>query len=102
VPGRIEDYAIVGDMEPAALVSTAGPVDWLCLPRFDSDACFAALLGRDDHGSWRIAPAEELAGTGRAAVSRHYAGGTLILRTRRGHRRPGAQLPPRRTAARSA
>jgi GH15 family glucan-1,4-alpha-glucosidase len=82
VAGRIEDYAIVGDMESVALVSTAGSVDWLCLPRFDSEACFAALLGGEQHGCWRIAPKDELAGTGRAAVSRHYAGDTLIIRTR--------------------
>ena len=54
--GRIEDYAIVGDMQSVALIGTDGSVDWLCLPRFDSEACFAALLGTDDHGQWRIAP----------------------------------------------
>ena len=54
--GRIEDYAIVGDMQSAALVSADGSVDWLCLPRFDSEACFAALLGNRDHGCWQIAP----------------------------------------------
>ena len=48
--GRIEDYAIVGDMQSAALICTDGSVDWLCLPRFDSEACFAALLGAPDHG----------------------------------------------------
>ena len=80
--GRIEDYAVVGDMQSAALVSTAGSVDWLCLPRFDSEACFAALLGSEDHGSWRIAPRDELEGPGRASASRQYAGDTLILRTR--------------------
>ena len=80
--GRIEDYAVVGDMQSAALISAAGSVDWLCLPRFDSEACFAALLGSEDHGSWRIAPRDELEGPGRAAASRQYAGDTLILRTR--------------------
>ena len=79
---RIEDYAIVGDMQSAALVSTDGSVDWLCLPRFDSEACFAALLGRADHGCWRIAPEDELAGRGGATVRRRYAGDTLILQTR--------------------
>jgi GH15 family glucan-1,4-alpha-glucosidase len=54
--GRIEDYAIVGDMQSVALISTDGSVDWLCLPRFDSEACFAALLGTPEHGQWRIAP----------------------------------------------
>ena len=66
---RIEDYAIVGDMQSAALVSADGSVDWLCLPRFDSEACFAALLGRPDHGCWRIAPEDELAGR-RGATAR--------------------------------
>jgi len=56
--GRIEDYAIVGDMQSAALICTDGSVDWLCLPRFDSEACFCALLGTPDHGRWRIAPAD--------------------------------------------
>jgi GH15 family glucan-1,4-alpha-glucosidase len=75
MPSRIEDYAIVGDMQSSALISADGSVDWLCLPRFDSDACFSALLGSDDHGSWRLAPA------GEATRSRRYAGDTLILET---------------------
>jgi GH15 family glucan-1,4-alpha-glucosidase len=75
MPSRIEDYAIVGDMQTSALVSADGSVDWLCLPRFDSGACFAALLGTDDHGSWLLAP------TGTASHSRRYAGDTLILET---------------------
>jgi len=75
VAGRIEDYAIVGDMQSAALISRDGSVDWLCLPRFDSAACFAALLGTEEHGSWRIAPA------GDGTPSRRYAGETLILET---------------------
>jgi GH15 family glucan-1,4-alpha-glucosidase len=74
--GRIEDYAIVGDMQSVALISTDGSVDWLCLPRFDSEACFAALLGTGNHGQWRIAP-----GTGAARATRRYAGDTLILET---------------------
>jgi GH15 family glucan-1,4-alpha-glucosidase len=77
VAGRIEDYAIVGDMQSAALIGTDGSVDWLCLPRFDSAACFSALLGTEEHGSWRIAPAQE-DGT---RASRRYAGDTLILQT---------------------
>ena len=80
--GRIEDYAIVGDMHSAALVGADGSVDWLCLPRFDSEACFAALLGNTDHGHWRIAPTDQLEGVGRATASRRYAGDTLILQTR--------------------
>ena len=76
--GRIEDYAIVGDMQSVALIGTDGSVDWLCLPRFDSEACFAALLGTSDHGHWRIAPALT---AGKATVTRRYAGDTLILET---------------------
>jgi GH15 family glucan-1,4-alpha-glucosidase len=55
VAGRIEDYAIIGDMQTAALVCSDGSIDWLCLPRFDAGACFAALLGSEQHGFWRIA-----------------------------------------------
>ncbi|HKR90642.1 MAG TPA: trehalase-like domain-containing protein, partial [Phenylobacterium sp.] len=55
---RIEDYALIGDCRTAALVSRGGSIDWLCWPRFDSDACFAALLGEEAHGCWRIAPAD--------------------------------------------
>src|SRR3954469_20130436 len=72
----IEDYAVLGDTGTAALVGKDGSVDWLCLPRFDSPACFAALLGGPDNGRWRIAPA----GEGRA-VRRRYRGDTLILET---------------------
>ena len=57
-PAPIEDYALIGDCTTAALVSRAGAVDWLCWPRFDSPACFAALLGTPEHGSWQIAPAD--------------------------------------------
>jgi GH15 family glucan-1,4-alpha-glucosidase len=75
--GRIEDYAIVGDMQSVALIGTDGSVDWLCLPRFDSEAAFAALLGTQDHGHWRIAPT----GPGTSGPARRYAGDTLILET---------------------
>ena len=75
--GRIEDYAIVGDMQSVALIGRDGSVDWLCLPRFDSAASFAALLGTQDHGHWRIAPSTP----GASAPTRRYAGDTLILET---------------------
>jgi GH15 family glucan-1,4-alpha-glucosidase len=73
---RIEDYAIIGDCETAALVSRDGSIDWLCWPRFDSPACFAALLGSPDHGRWRIAPADP-----NTRVTRRYRDDTLILET---------------------
>ena len=72
----IEDYALIGDCRSAALVSRAGSIDWLCWPRFDSGACFAALLGRPEHGHWRIAPTG-----GQAKSTRRYRPGTLILET---------------------
>ena len=70
----IEDYGIIGDLHTAALVGRDGSIDWLCLPRFDSSACFAKLLGDDDHGSWRIAPKGST-----EAAHRHYRGDTLVL-----------------------
>ena len=73
---RIEDYAVIGDTQTAALVGRDGSIDWLCLPRFDSGACFAALLGTHDHGHWQIAPA-----AGGVASARHYRGDSLVLET---------------------
>ena len=72
----LEDYALLGDCETAALVSRAGSIDWLCWPRFDSDACFAALLGTPEHGRWLLATADP-----GARVSRRYRDDTLILET---------------------
>src|SRR5689334_14990617 len=72
----LEHYALIGDCETAALVSRHGSIDWLCWPRFDSGACFAALLGTDAHGRWLLAPAEPTARTTRA-----YRRDTLILET---------------------
>jgi GH15 family glucan-1,4-alpha-glucosidase len=74
---RIEDYALIGDCESAALVSRDGSIDWLCWPRFDSDACFAALLGTSEHGRFRVAPEDEP-----TKVTRRYRPNTLILETR--------------------
>src|SRR4026209_572413 len=77
MPLPIEDYALIGDCESAALVSRDGSIDWLCWPRFDSDACFAAPLGHRGHGRFRIAPKDEVTN-----ITRRYRPGTLILETR--------------------
>lgn len=74
---KIEDYALIGDCETAALVCRNGSIDWLCWPAFDSDACFAALLGDESHGRWLIAPKVEP-----KRVLRRYRDDTLILETR--------------------
>ncbi|GAA1601147.1 glycoside hydrolase family 15 protein [Catellatospora bangladeshensis] len=76
MPLRIEDYAVIGDTQTAALVGRDGSIDWLCLPRFDSGAIFAALLGTPEHGRWQIAPATQV-----RAVRRRYRGDTLVLET---------------------
>ena len=76
MPARIEDYALIGDCETAALVSRFGSIDWLCWPRFDSGACFAAILGGPDNGRWLLAPAAD-----DARVRRRYRGDTMILET---------------------
>jgi GH15 family glucan-1,4-alpha-glucosidase len=73
---RIEDYALIGDCETAALVGKDGSIDWLCWPRFDSNACFTALLGTPEHGRWKLAPA-----TAPSKVLRQYREDTLILET---------------------
>jgi GH15 family glucan-1,4-alpha-glucosidase len=82
VAGLIEDYALIGDMQTAALVGINGCVEWLCLPRFDSPAAFAALLGDEHNGHWLIAPVASQVPAARGnAVSRRYQGDTLILET---------------------
>jgi GH15 family glucan-1,4-alpha-glucosidase len=73
----IEDYALIGDCETAALISRDGSIDWLCWPRFDSDACFAALLGGAEHGHWLICATDS-----EATIERRYRPDTLILETR--------------------
>ena len=75
-PQRIEDYALLGDLQSAALVSRSGSIDWCCFPRFDSDACFAALLGTPEHGRWLLAPTATI-----RRVERCYRLHTLILET---------------------
>ncbi|WP_133650671.1 glycoside hydrolase family 15 protein [Paraburkholderia flava] len=77
MPSRIEDYALVGDGHTAALISRDGSIDWLCWPRFDSGACFAALLGTEDNGRWLLAPISDQA----PSITRRYRGETLILET---------------------
>jgi GH15 family glucan-1,4-alpha-glucosidase len=76
VTSRIEQYALVGDTQTAALVADDGSIDWLCVPRFDSGACFAALLGDESHGHWQLGPA-----AGGRCTRRRYRDGTLVLET---------------------
>ncbi|WP_119302005.1 glycoside hydrolase family 15 protein [Dongia deserti] len=76
MPGRIEDYALIGDCRSAALVGRDGSIDWLCWPRFDSDACFAALLGEPEHGRWLVAPTAAV-----SRIQRRYRDKTLVLET---------------------
>jgi GH15 family glucan-1,4-alpha-glucosidase len=94
----LEDYALIGDTHTAALVGRDGSIDWLCLPRFDSGACFAALLGDPSHGRWLLAPAEPL------RSRRRYRADTLVLdtehETREGAIRVTDFMTPRRGQAR--
>ena len=71
----MESYALIGDCETAALVGLDGSIDWLCWPRFDSQACLAALLGDEQNGCWRLAPTSDY------RVSRRYRGDSLVLET---------------------
>jgi GH15 family glucan-1,4-alpha-glucosidase len=73
---RIDDYGFIGDMKGAALVSKGGDIDWVCVPRFDSEACMAALLGRDEHGRWAIRPTTRI-----RKSEQRYRGDTMILET---------------------
>ena len=97
--GRIEDYALIGDMQTAALVCRDGTVDWLCLPRFDSPAVFAGLLGTDQHGFWRIGPVRPEGAKTVDATRRSYRGESLVLEsewdTRTGTVRVIDFMPPR-------
>jgi GH15 family glucan-1,4-alpha-glucosidase len=72
----IEDYALIGDCHTAALVGRDGSIDWLCFPRFDSGACFAALLGTEEHGRWLLSPANQIKN-----IQRRYREGSLVLET---------------------
>ncbi|MFE3328413.1 glycoside hydrolase family 15 protein [Streptomyces sp. NPDC059176] len=97
--GRIEDYALIGDMQTAALVCRDGTVDWLCLPRFDSHAVFAGLLGTEEHGFWRLGPAYPDGAEPPTADRRRYRGDSLVLEsewdTPRGTVRVTDFMPPR-------
>ncbi|GAA2944431.1 glycoside hydrolase family 15 protein [Kitasatospora cinereorecta] len=97
--GRIEDYALIGDMQTAALVCRDGTADWLCLPRFDSHAVFAGLLGTEEHGFWRLGPARPEGAQPAAADRRRYRGDSLVLEsewdTPRGTVRVTDFMPPR-------
>ncbi|GGY47635.1 glucoamylase [Streptomyces omiyaensis] len=99
VAGRIEDYALIGDMQTAALVCRDGSVDWLCLPRFDSHAIFAGLLGTEEHGFWRVGPAGPADADPAPADRRRYRGDSLVLEsewdTPRGTVRVTDFMPPR-------
>lgn len=99
MPGRIEDYGLIGGRETVALVGRDGSIDWLCWPRSDSDACFAALLGGPEHGRWLVAPADP-----RSRSRRRYRDGSLVLETE--FEAPGGGvavltdcMPPRGTAS---
>ncbi|HEV7752449.1 MAG TPA: trehalase-like domain-containing protein, partial [Baekduia sp.] len=72
----LEEYGLIGDLESAALVGRNGSIDWLCLPRFDSASCFAALLGDERHGRWLLTPSGQV-----QAIARRYRPGTLVLET---------------------
>ena len=93
---RIEDYALIGDLQTAALVGKDGSIDWLCLPSFDSSSCFSALLGGPEHGRWLLSPQQKV-----TSSRRYYRGDTLILitefETASGAVRLIDSMPPRHT-----
>ncbi|GAB2916651.1 glycoside hydrolase family 15 protein [Streptomyces mayteni] len=97
--GRIEDYALIGDMQTAALICRDGSADWLCLPRFDSHAVFAGLLGTEEHGFWRLGPTHGKDAPPPPASRRRYRGDSLVLEsewdTPRGTVRVIDFMPPR-------
>lgn len=76
-PASVGDYAVIGDLHTAAMVSRNASIDWLCMPRFDAPACFAAMLGGEHNGHWQLSPSQPVLGS-----SRRYLPGTLILETR--------------------
>jgi GH15 family glucan-1,4-alpha-glucosidase len=96
----IEDYALLSDLETAALVHRQGSIDWSCFPRFDSEACFARLLGGAEHGRWLVAPAAP------AQPMRRYHAGSLVLETEwetaEGRMRVIDFMPPRRERRKSS
>nr|WP_308294440.1 glycoside hydrolase family 15 protein [Streptomyces sp. XM4193] len=100
--GRIEDYALIGDMQTAALIRRDGTADWLCFPRFDSHAVFAGLLGTEEHGFWRLGPARAGDAAPPYATRRRYVGDSLVLEsewdTPRGTVRVTDFMPPRDSA----
>src|SRR3954453_15487415 len=93
---RIEDYAVVGDLQTVALIGRSGSIDWLCFPRFDSGSCFSALLGSAEDGRWLLAPR-----SGGPATTRRYRAKTLVLEseweTATGRVRVIDFMPPRGT-----
>ncbi|WP_254392890.1 trehalase-like domain-containing protein, partial [Streptomyces buecherae] len=97
--GPIEGYALIGDMQTAALINRDGSADWLCLPRFDSHAIFAGLLGTEEHGFWRLGPAHPADTAAPHADRRRYRGDSLVLEsewdTPRGTVRIIDFMPPR-------
>src|SRR5918992_132349 len=94
MPSRIEEYAVIGDCHTAALVARNGSIDWLCFPRFDSGACFAALLGGAEHGRWLLRPVGDVLRT-----ERRYRDDTLVheldFETAEGRVRVIDFMPPR-------